>query len=120
MTLARRIASELAQPAWPSTRLSQTGRCGATASSTAAVGNALPGQRLWSQFRPVIHESPGVGLDPRLHPSRDLLQRRHAAQVELFLTGSERFHVTVSIDQTRHRERIGPLDIRGSTALEIA
>ena len=60
VTFARRIASELAQPAWPSTRWSQTGRFGATASSTAAVGNAPPGQRLWSQFRPVIHESPGV------------------------------------------------------------
>ncbi len=43
---ARRIASELAQPAWPSTRRSQTGRLGATASRTAAVGKAPPGQRL--------------------------------------------------------------------------
>ena len=31
VTLASRIASELAQPAWPSTRLSQTGRLGDTA-----------------------------------------------------------------------------------------
>ena len=39
---ARRKASELAHPAWPSTRLSQMGRSGATASSTDAVGRNLP------------------------------------------------------------------------------
>ena len=83
VTLARRIASELAQPAWPSTRLSQTGRSGATASSTAAVGNAPPGQRLWSQFRPVIQRSPGVAsirsLTRRATSSSDATPRRSSS-----------------------------------------
>ena len=30
----------------------------------AAVGNAPPGQRLWSQFRPVIHPSPRLAAQP--------------------------------------------------------
>ena len=103
-TFASRMASELAQPAWPSTRLSQTGRPGAAASSTAAVGNSPPGQRLWSQFRPVIHEPAGDGFGPFLHPSLDLFERGDAAQVELLLRGAERLHVTVGVDQAGHRE----------------
>ena len=101
MTLARRIASELAQPAWPSTRSSQTGRCGATASSTAAVGNAPPGPEA---LVPVPAGDPrvaGVGVDPRLDPAGDLVERRDPAQVELFLAGPERFHVAVGVDQAR-------------------
>ena len=58
--LARRIASAFAQPQWPSTRRRKTGRPGAIASRTAEVGNAPPGQRLWSQLAPRTHPSPGV------------------------------------------------------------
>ena len=79
-TLASRIASELAQPAWPSTRLSHTGRPGTAWSSTAAVGNAPPGQRLWSQFRPVIHEPPATfranSLTRRATSSSEVTPRR--------------------------------------------
>ena len=53
------------------------------ASSTAAVGNAPPGQRLWSQFRPVIHESPGVAsaraLTRRATSSSDATPRRSSS-----------------------------------------
>ena len=110
VTLARRIASELAHPAWPSTRLSQTGRSGATASSTAAVGNAPPGQRLWSQLRPVIQRSPGVASNRSLTRRATSSSDVDAAQVELFLTATQRIHVAVRVDQPRRHERRGPVN----------
>ena len=54
---ARRKASELAQPAWPSTRLSQTGRSGRDGIEHGRGGKEPPGQRLWSQLPPVIQAS---------------------------------------------------------------
>ncbi len=44
----------LAQPAWPSTRSSQTGRSDTTASSSAAVGKRPSFQFSWFQPRPRI------------------------------------------------------------------
>ena len=55
----RRNAAELAQPAWPSTRSSQTGRVGKAASRSAAVGKDFSGQSFWSQPRPSSHASSG-------------------------------------------------------------
>ena len=100
-TLARRMASELAQPAWPSTRLSQTGRCGA---DRVEHGRGRERAARPEALVPVPAGDPRVGrggLDPRLDPPRDFVERRHAAQVELFLAGAQRLHVPVGIDQAR-------------------
>ena len=117
-TLASRSARELAQPACPSTRLSQTGRPGAARSSKTAVGNSPPGQRLWSQFLPVIHEPGGVASARSFTRRLDLFERCHASQIELLASGrAQRLHVTVRIDQAREGEKIRPIDRLESAAL---
>ena len=55
----RRMAAVFAQPAWPSTRSSQTGRVGKAASRSAAVGKSCSGQSFWSQPRPSSHAPAG-------------------------------------------------------------
>ena len=85
VTLARRIASEFAQPACPSTRISQTGRSGATASRTLRrrEGAARP-----EALVPVAAGDPGIarqGVDSLLDPPRDLVGPVDAPQVEPFL-----------------------------------
>ena len=122
-TFARRMASEFAQPAWPSTRVSQTGRSGATASSTAAVGNAPPGQRLWSQFRPMIQTSPGGASIRSLTLPGDLLERRPTPRrsSSSVTAPSDSIWPWASIRPGR-RERLGPVDDprrRASTALDL-
>ncbi len=49
----------LAQPAWPSTRLSQTGRWLSAESNSAAVGKRPSFQAAWFQPPPVIHAACG-------------------------------------------------------------
>ena len=51
-------AALLAQPAWPSTRSSQTGMSPTAASSSAAVGNRPSPHVSWFQPVPMIHLRP--------------------------------------------------------------
>ena len=61
-TPASLMAALLAQPAWPSTRLSQTGRSATAVSSSFAVGKRPSFQISWFQPLPRIHFASGCAL----------------------------------------------------------
>ncbi len=89
----------LAQPAWPSTRSSHTGRSLTTASSSAAVGKRPSFQISWFQPRPRSQACPG--LAPAYSPI-DLQragQRGAVGQVELGQLLAQAEHVAVGVDQ---------------------
>src|SRR5208337_4528860 len=53
------------------------------------------------------------GLDPRLHAPGNLVQRAHAAQIDLLEAGPERLNMRVSVDQAGHCKRSGAVDHDG-------
>ena len=69
-------------------------------------GEGAAGPEALVPVPPVIHESPG-GVDPRLDPPGDLVERADPAQVDLLVAGPERFDVAVGVDQAGHGERPG-------------
>ena len=70
---------------------------------------------------PASTGDPGVAgcrRDPGLHSPCDLIERADAAKINLLQAGPQRFHVSVRVDQSRHREVGGPIDDGGSRSPE--